>query len=288
MTTTPQDCCSSGPEPTASTHSGAPADGCCPPPEQGTRSTSEDYKNEYSPTVADKWDQLIDWDHRDTAEAEFFTKMLHDHGATTVLDAACGTGYHAWALTRSGFTVTASDGAPEMVRKTRENLAARGLKTDVHEADWRQLSDAVPGRYDAVLCLGNSFSHLFENSDRDRALAEFRSMLAPGGMLVLDHRNYDALLSRGFTEKRRNYCCGAQDVKIRPSLVREDVVHFRYDFPDGTSHEVTQSPLRQDAVTQLLRQTGFENLHRYGDMRTGDDCGDADFIIHTAQRPRPH
>lgn len=259
---------------------------CCGATEPGPH-TSDDYKAEYSPTVADKWDQLIDWEHRDAGEAGFFTELLRSEGVRTVLDAASGTGYHAWALTRSGFTVTASDGAPEMVRRTRENMTRRGLPVKVYEADWRQLSDIVPGRYDAVLCLGNSFSHLFNAEDRARTLAEFRAMLAPGGLLLLDHRNYDSILSGGFAERRRNYCCGSEDVNIHPSMIRDDVVRFRYDFPDGTSHEVTQSPLLKDDVTALLRQTGFDRVRSYGDLESCYDLAQTDFIIHAAYRPHP-
>jgi SAM-dependent methyltransferase len=280
MTTTPTTCCGSQ---TVASETGD----CCGPAGTAPRS-SDAYKDEYSPSVADKWDQLIDWEHRDAGEAGFFTRILREQGAKTVLDAASGTGYHAWALTRGGFKVTASDGSPEMVRRTRENMTHRGLAVEVYEADWRRLSDIVPGRYDAVLCLGNSFSHLFNEEDRIRTLAEFRSMLAPGGLLLLDHRNYDSILESGFTEKRRSYCCGSEDVKIHPSTVKEEIVLFRYDFPDGTSHEVTQCPLRQDYVTGLLQDAGFESVRRYGDMESCYDIARTDFIIQAAHRPAPN
>lgn len=287
MATTSLSCCGSTPSDTpTSVTATVESDGCCGATESKRR-TSDDYKAEYSSTVADKWDQLIDWEHRTTGEAEFFTELLRSEGVKTVLDAASGTGYHAWALTRNGFTVTASDGAPEMVRRTRENMTGRGLAVEVYEADWRQLSDIVPGRFDAVLCLGNSFSHLFDAEDRARTLAEFRAMLAPGGLLLLDHRNYDSILSNGFTEKRRDYCCGSEDVKIHPSVIQDDIVHFRYDFPDGTSHEVTQSPLLKDDVTALLHQAGFDRVRSYGDMESCYDLAQTDFIIQAAYRPDP-
>jgi SAM-dependent methyltransferase len=253
--------------------------------------TSSDYHAVYSPDVADrldqladKFDQLIDWKHRDAGEGEFFTRLLRGEGVKTVLDAASGTGYHVWALSRDDFTVVASDGEPEMVRQTRENMASHGLSIAVYEADWRQLSDVVPGQYDALLCLGNSFCHLFSAEDRSRALAEFRAMLAPGGLLLLDHRNYDALLAGQFMQGRRNYCCWSKDVRIYPSVVSNDVVHFRYDFPDGTSNVVIQFPLLKDYVTELLRQAGFDRIETYGDLESSYDPMRADFIIHVAHR----
>ena len=55
--------------------------------------------------------------------------------------------------------------------------------------------------FDAVLCLGNSFAHLpdFEGNltNQRKALGNFKALLKPGGMLVIDHRNYDEILSSG-------------------------------------------------------------------------------------------
>lgn len=242
------------------------------------------YQAEYSPDLADKWDQLIDWEQRDAGEGEFFFQLLGREGVRKVLDAASGTGYHACRLSRSGFTVVASDGAPEMARRTRENVASYGLDVAVYEADWRKLSAVVPGQYDALLCLGNSFCHLFSSEDRVQVLGEFREMLRPGGLLVLDHRNYDAILTQGFAQPQTNYCCASDDVRIYPSAIDKDAVRFRYDFPDGTSYEVRQSPLLKDDVTALLRQAGFGRIRTYGDLATSYDPMRADFIIQVASR----
>jgi SAM-dependent methyltransferase len=250
-----------------------------------SNTTSDAYKAEYSTELAGKWDQLVNWGNRHADEATFFVDLLRRYGACTVLDAAAGTGYHPWVLATSGFAVTASDGAQTMVDQCVRNLSGRGVELPVLRADWRELDTVVGGSYDAVLCLGNSFSHLFDDDDRKDVLAQFRSVLKPGGILVLDHRNYDAILRDGFVEQRTSYCCGADDVVITAASVEAELVQLRYDFPDGTGYDVRQSPVLQEAMTRSLEAAGFGETHRFGDMAADYDPLAVDFVVHVARRP---
>ena len=58
-----------------------------------------------------------------------------------------------------------------------------------------------PEGFDAIICMGNSFAHLpdFSGDQHDQkcAIANFHSLLKPGGILVIDHRNYDYILEHG-------------------------------------------------------------------------------------------
>ncbi len=53
----------------------------------------------------------------------------------------------------------------------------------------------------------NSIAHLLDPSLRDHAsaLANFRALLKPGGVLDVDHRNYDAILERGRLPEEDSY-----------------------------------------------------------------------------------
>ena len=67
----------------------------------------------------------------------------------------------------------------------------------------RHMEDVPSGkRFDAVLCLGNSLSALpdFDGgglSKHRRALTNFWALVRPGGLLVIDHRNYNGILETG-------------------------------------------------------------------------------------------
>lgn len=49
----------------------------------------------------------------------------------------------------------------------------------------------IRGKYDAKICLGNSFTHLHDEQDRCKTLAQFYAALRHNGILILDQRNYD-------------------------------------------------------------------------------------------------
>ena len=61
---------------------------------------TDHYEQEYIEQFVDRWDRLIDWDARAEAEGDFFIRLLHEHGAKSVLDVATGTGFHSVRLLR--------------------------------------------------------------------------------------------------------------------------------------------------------------------------------------------
>lgn len=167
------------------------------------RRKTDNYQKEYVQTFVEKWDSLIDWNARAQSEGQFFIDMLRARGKTKVLDVATGTGFHSVQLLKAGFDVTSADGNAEMLSKAFENARDHGFVLKTVHADWRWLNRDIHGKYDAIICLGNSFTHLFQERDRRKALAEFYSALKHDGILILDQRNYDAILDVGFDSKHK-------------------------------------------------------------------------------------
>ena len=201
-------------------------------------------------------------------------------GAETVLDIACGTGFHAVTLKANGFDVTAADGAPNMVAQARENAERFGIDDlRVVEAEWTRLNESFGAeRFDAVICLGNAFTHLFDESDRIQSRGEVYRLLNNDGIAIIDRRNYDAILDNGFSSKHQSYYLG-ETVDVKPEELTEDVVKMRYEYSDGEVHFLTIFPIRQDYLTDLLLSTGFRSVERYGDFEAGYDRYDPDFVI---------
>lgn len=247
-----------------------------------TRDTDH-YQEEYVKDFVEVWDELIDWEARSASEGRFFIDQLKANGKETVLDVAAGTGFHSVRLLQEGFHVTSVDGNAQMLVKAFENAKQRGLILSSVHADWRWLNRDVHQKFDAIICLGNSFTHLFDEQDRRRALAEFYAALKHDGILILDQRNYDSILDNGFSTKHKYYYCGDK-VSAEPVYVDDGLTRWRYSFPDGSEHHLHMYPLRKDYTRGLLSDAGFAEVKTYGDFQETYKESEPDFFIHVAEK----
>ncbi len=244
---------------------------------------TDQYKREYVHSFVRKWDELIDWDARAASEGSFFINILKERGVRRVLDVATGTGFHSIRLLKAGFDVTSADGSPEMLAQAFENAKQAGFIMKTIHADWRWLNRDIHIQYDAVICLGNSLTHLFSEQDRRKALAEFYSVLHHDGILILDQRNYDGMLDNGFTSKHVYYYCG-ENVSAEPEYVDEGLARFRYRFPDKSEYHLNFFPLRKDYLRKLMGEVGFQQVKTYADFQETHRVEDPDFFIHMAEK----
>ncbi len=109
-------------------------------------------------------------------EARVVHSLLDGMHPSRALDAACGTGRHARALTARGHEVTGVDLTPEMLERARASVPGASFV----QADLRTLP-FEDGDFELVVC-GLALSHL---PDLDRAVGELARVLKPGGPLVV-------------------------------------------------------------------------------------------------------
>jgi SAM-dependent methyltransferase len=241
------------------------------------------YRREFVTGFVEKWDELIDWDARAKSEGRFFIDVLCAHGTKSVLDVATGTGFHSVSLAEAGFDVISVDGSAAMLAKAFENGQKHRLILKTVQADWRELNQSIHGKYDAIICLGNSFTHLHDEQDRRRALAEFYAALRHDGILILDQRNYDEMLDHGFRSKHKYYYCGDR-VTAEPEYLDDGLARFKYTFPEGCEYTLNMFPLRRNYVRRLVREAGFELVRTYGDFRETYQDRETEFFIHVAEK----
>jgi glycine/sarcosine N-methyltransferase len=110
-----------------------------------------------------------------------------------VLDCACGIGADAIALARNGYSVTASDGSASMVAEARRRSRQFGAEVNITQSRWQELSERIPGPFELILCLGNAMVHAETKSNMLSSLEGIKKVLSPGGILVVDSRNWELL-----------------------------------------------------------------------------------------------
>jgi SAM-dependent methyltransferase len=115
--------------------------------------------------------------------AEWIVSHFELAPGARVADFGCGPGLYAQRLSHSGLRVTGIDFSSNSIRYAREASEREGLDIEYIEADY--LDFATDRRFDLVMMIMCDFCAL---SPQQRAvmLDKFRSMLAPGGSILLD------------------------------------------------------------------------------------------------------
>lgn len=245
--------------------------------------SSADFEAQYVSSFVDRWDSLIDWTRRAQGESGFFVDTLKRFGARHILDAATGTGYHSVSLLDAGFDVVSVDGSGAMLQRAFRNGADRGHVLRTIKTDWRDLGRAIDRRFDAVVCLGSSFPHLFSDAARRKTLAEFYAALKHDGVLILDQRNFDAILQKRYKSSGNYYYCG-QSANVSVDHADDSLVRFKYNFADGDHYCLEVFPLKLEETRKLLFDAGFQKVTTYGDFKEDFDIYGTDFIIHVAEK----
>jgi SAM-dependent methyltransferase/adenylate kinase family enzyme len=133
---------------------------------------------------------------RDDEDAEIaFVRAGLAPGAR-VLDAPCGHGRISLRLAQRGVSVFGVDRSADYLELARLAASAGGIDATFVQGDLRRLP--VDGPFDAVLCWFTSFGY-FDDAENLAVLREFRRVLSPGGVLLVETLSHDGYV-RSFTE----------------------------------------------------------------------------------------
>ncbi len=223
------------------------------------------------------YDRFVNWQERLAYELPFIEQQLAACGARRLLDAACGTGIHAIALAQRGYDVTGADLSAGMVEQARRNSTAVGCDVRFVVAGFGELAAKKGNDFDVLLCLGNSLPHVLTTEALHTTLTDFAAALRPGGLLLVQNRNFDAVMHD------RARWMGPQSHREGD---REWLFIRFYDFnPDGSltfnvitlrrdgEGEWTQQaeatalrPLLHAELCEAIAAAGFGDVACYGDM----------------------
>jgi SAM-dependent methyltransferase len=120
-------------------------------------------------------------------EIDFLLAACRQHaggGPASLLDIACGPGYHAWEAARRGLRSIGLDLRPEMVELGAAWSAAEGVSVEWLAADMRDFRLERP--VDLAICMFDGLDALLGNDDIVRHLQVVAGNLGPQGLYVLE------------------------------------------------------------------------------------------------------
>jgi glycine/sarcosine N-methyltransferase len=225
-------------------------------------------------TFSANYDRFVDWEGRLEREMPLLEGLLTENGARRVLDVACGTGHHAIALQERGFQVVAADVSAGMVTEARRNAKAKDAAVTFAEAGLGELGTATKGPFDAVLCLGNSLPSMLSEAALHNALADISAVLAAEGTLFIQNLNYDRVWSRRerFLPLQTHRRGKEEWLFFRFVDFHQETLTFNMVVLHRNGSTWTYSagatelrPIFSEELKRLLEQTGFADVHFYGD-----------------------
>jgi len=236
------------------------------------------------------YDRFVNWQARLAGELPFLERQLagvaSQDGEVRVLDAACGTGMHAISLAQRGHQCAGADLSPRMIDRARENAIAAGVDVDFAAVGFGDLAQAFESGstkpvFDAVLCLGNSLPHLLTLEELSAALHDFAACLRHDGLLLIQNRNFDAVMSdrqrwmepQSHREDEREWLFLRFYDFLPNGLIDFNIVTLTRDGNNPWSQTITTTrlrPLLRDEMVSALTAAGFAEVEIYGGLNGSD------------------
>ncbi len=229
-------------------------------------------------TFSSDYDRFVSWPGRLALEIPFLTDQLRAIGAKSVLDAACGTGMHTLALSQAGFDAAGADLSAGMIARAMENSQVVGLQIPFKTAGFGELSAAFGSEsFDALFCLGNSLPHLLTSELLSAALADFALVLKPGGLVIIQNRNFEAVMANRQRWMEPQSAREGQTEWLfqrfydfeSDGLLTFNVITLRREETGNWVQSVQSTQLRPLLSAELLsafQDAGFESISCYGDL----------------------
>ncbi|MHC4563003.1 MAG: methyltransferase domain-containing protein [Planctomycetota bacterium] len=240
--------------------------------------------------IADEYDQIVQSTSRAPAIRAFAQQLTGRWPIRTALDVAAGAGAYACALAEAGAETTAIDLSEAMVQRGRDETERKGLVIQWRCGPMQEVDRHVSGRFDAIVCMGNSLPHLLDAGDLARTFDAFASLLADDGVVVAGLLNYHRILAE--TERIVGISRSGDVEYVRFYDFLDDLVRFnilRIEWQGGkASHQLNGTllrPYRAQELAEAAQAPGLEDVTVFGSLAFEPfDEAKSDVVVVTARK----
>jgi SAM-dependent methyltransferase len=277
----------------------------------GVKQSIDEVLNLFPEEMADAWSQYVDEPARQAKVGGVLSDVLQPFIGTRVLDAAAGLGTETEWLMNNGFPdVVSNELESQLNARLCVRLTELGVPIEhaVSNYDWRELDQRyMHGIFSVVLALGNSLCLIENTEDRLRCLEAWAEVMRPGGVLIIDERNWDYFYKnrdelledplKAYEPPRAMYygtTVRSVPVKIVSTIGSERIELLFYRNGHVATLEgartkehligtIDMFPILNPRLTELLDQTGFKVQRIYSDLiETPAPQPDATFYTYVA------
>jgi 2-polyprenyl-3-methyl-5-hydroxy-6-metoxy-1,4-benzoquinol methylase len=236
-----------------------------PPP------SSTELAGRFYDALAPDYDAMTGFERRFELERPFFETFVDRYAVRRAVDAGAGTGFHSLLLARLGVEMTAVDASADMLSRARAHAASMSLSVSAVHASLLDLGRHVTIPQDALLCMGNTLAHVPAPDERDAVLAQFRQVLAPGGVLLIQTLNFDRIMKEETHRLNVKEAGGVAFVReYVPAGTRVDLRITRTPPADSAAPQRTITvklwPVYASDLALALSNAGFADVRLHGSI----------------------
>jgi len=241
------------------------------------------------------WDEFSPVKNRTEHHAFLFNvlkKFSPNSTKIKVLDTCLGSGLDAIPLSKKGYEVTGNEFDPNYRTSAVKNIKKEKVDIGVIDYNWLELGRYKPkSLYDVVLCVGNSICYVFGKDNQKKVIKNFCRLVRPGGLLVIDERNFQFLLDhrREVLDKKEQFVAthsglnkhilyGGEKYYPYPVDINDDMVTMGL-WKTGKKKPISHfyfHPFKRGELLELLKETfGNKNVVVYSDYKKNynDEAG---------------
>jgi len=223
--------------------------------------------------MAQTYDYFIDWPERIKREDPFYQHLFQECLGKSIIDLGCGTGGHALHWGGMGYNVVGIDSSSKMIQYARELAEKEDVDIEFQCMKITDFASRFQQKFDAVVCSGNTLSHLLDKPSVMRLFMESIAVMKITGAAIYHILNYQLILEN----RRRDF-----PVKSRIVDGTEYVFARFYDFQNehlefnmvsavkdengwhSRSSQLLHHPWMAEELIEMAKEAGFTEVMTYG------------------------